>query len=572
MNEAIPRLPLLQGTTRTAVFLLVMAGLVFFAPYHFPVAPNVSLSYLTGFSNRAAFLIFALGCVVFAGLTRGDLGEQTTNNQRLRADTLVKSLIVVSGFCLLSLYPLSTLPHGQESQYTLNRVQMLVAGYRPYLAFEYAYGPAQLYVPFALTKLGFPAFAAFYVWWGLQWLLGTAMLWYLIRFLDLPLQHRRLFFWALFAVELTSVFTQAIVYTPVRAFGSAFLILTVYHAWRRWHSPNLTALCGVVATACGLFISPELGAGVGAGLLCWFLLLAVSKNSTFTGRAWALFVVGIMTLLVISNRLGVFTTLKSFASGAYCYPLLPTFPVLTILCVYLVAACAAARELIRRNYESIVIPMAIGGFAMLPAAMGRCDLWRLQSAAPAFVLGVAVIESAPSIRIWWRPLALCTLLLPLAVIGPIASIRHELQRIRHPLPSLSPPPNLSGCSEIYRTPNVWPSPAETRMHACLDTGYYIDWVNVYSPTAIQRKIEELDRAPRQPLLLFDRPLSEQMKTEETDPSDFNLEGPLLFQPKIKRQPVTYSAIFLYIQQNYMPDPEPISRHGIQYRVWRPKNP
>ena len=570
MTRAISRLPHLRGVTQVAILLLAMFGLVFFAPYHFPVAPSVSLSYLTGFSNRAAFILFAAGCVVFAALTRGDLGALETKNQRLGLWSLTAALAIVAGCCVLSLYPVASLPHGQEAQYSLNRWQMLVAGGRPYLDFEYAYGAAQLYIPLALVKLGSSVFAAYYVVWAIEWLAGTAILWLSVRWLELPVPYRRLVFWAMFAMELRGVFTQSFAYTPVRAFGATFLVLAVFRVWQRWRRPVMTAAVGLGAAACGLAISPELGIGVAVGLLGWLLLLAVRRDSGFTGQAWALFALATVGMFVAADRAGVLITLKSFAGGAYCYPLLPTVPVLCILCVYLIAACAAGRNLFQHNYESMAIPLAVAGFAMLQAAMGRCDLGRLQSAAPAFLLGVAAIEAMPYLRLGWRPIALFSLVLPLGIIGPVSSIHYEFERVRQgsAAPSLGLAP--TACGEIYRTPNLWPAPNAMARQACLDTGYTIDYVNAFTPAAIERKIADLDRRPRQPILLLDRPMPEQMATLETDVSELDWEGPSLFQPRIVHQPVTYAAIFAYIQENYVPDPEPVSRDGVAYRVWRPK--
>ena len=55
----------------TWLFLIVFAAVFFAAPYFVPVRPSVSVSYVVGFSNRAAILIFAAGTAIFAWLSRG---------------------------------------------------------------------------------------------------------------------------------------------------------------------------------------------------------------------------------------------------------------------------------------------------------------------------------------------------------------------------------------------------------------------------------------------------------------------------------------------------------------------
>jgi hypothetical protein len=263
--------------------------------------------------------------------------------------------------------------------------------------------------------------------------------------------------------------------------------------------------------------------------------------------------------------------MKEFSSGAYCFPVLLTIPVLLLLSVYLVATCAGVHQLLSHEYRSMAIPLAVGGLAMVPAAMGRCDLGRLQSAAPGFLLGLGVIEAMPAFRIWWRPLALYTVLLPLGILGPAQLMRHEVQRIRH-ASGLSPAHSPhQPCSEIYRTPNITPALRETAPQDCLDTGYFIGPINAFTPGAIQRKIADLDRRPRQPILLFDLPLSKQMPVLDDGSTPINWEGQALYYPKIRHSPLTYAAIFDYIASNYVPDPNFIRQpDGWNYRVWRPK--
>jgi hypothetical protein len=568
-------LPLLGSARRKAVFVCVMGCAVFFIPYLFPVAPSVGMSYLTGFNNRVAFLLFALGSVLFAYLTKGNIGERTSDDQSLGLPSLFASLGIALSACLLNLFPFRALPHGVEPYYALNRLQMLLAGYRPYLDFEFAYGPSHLYVPYALIKLfACSIFKAFFLWWIFQWLVGVAMLWAIIRHLDFPVRHRRLLYWALFGFQTQSIPNEGIAYTPVRMIGAAFFLLVAYWTWHRTRRSHLAAGVGLLMVVAALAISPELGVGVTAGLLCWYGLLALQKTSQFKPLSWVLFAVGTGGIFLISSRMGLFLTLRDFAGGAYSYPLLPTLQVMLLLAAYLIAGCVAVRDLFNRNYGSMTIPLAIGGFAMLPAAMGRCDVGHLQNAAPAFLLGVAAIETLPAIRNWWRPLALYTLVLPIAIIRPLTQSHQEISQIRHSNFPETSHKALPDCTEIYRTPDIWPPPTETAKQNCIDTGYYIGVVDVFTPATIQRKIAELDRAPRRPILLFDLPLEKQVATLESDLGGLQAsEGESLYHPRMRHQPLTYAPIFTYISQNYSPDPEPIKEpDGSTYRVWRPRNP
>lgn len=573
-ESAMSRAPFLATPLSKIAFLAVLAVCVFFVPYLVPVSPSVSMSYLTGFSNRTAALLFASGCVLFAVLNRGEIAAFTDKNTVLCRFHLYAALAVVAVGCSIDLYPFSTLPHGSEAGYNINRLQMLLAGGRPYRDFEFAYGAAHLYVPYLFVKVfRASALAAYYPWWVLEWFIGTAMIWYTIKHLDLAIERRALLFWALFAMNFPGISLEGIAYTPVRGAGSAFLIIWAHSVFTRARRPLAGFACSLFAICAGLAISPELGVGLAAGLCVWYAVLRVTGDARVSLLGLSIFFIAVGAIFLVANKLDIFATMKEFAGGAFSYPLLLTAPVLLVLSVYVLATCAAVRELFRNNYRSMAIPLAAAGLAMVPAAMGRIDLARLQSAAPAFLLGLGVIEGMPAIRVWWRPLGLYALFLPLGIINPPTMIRAEIQRIRHSSnPGTAQIAPHQPCREIYRTPDILPPVTETAQQSCLETGYFNGPVNAFTPDAINRKINELAQRPRKPVVLFDLPLSRQMPTLETDLSHLQWQGDALYLPKIRHTPVTYDPIFEYIVQNFVPDPNPIPRpDGWNYRVWRPKS-
>lgn len=92
------------------------------------------------------------------------------------------------GLLCLSLAPSRPSPDRRRGAYTLNRIQMLLQGLRPYRDFEFAYGPAHLYIPVLFMRLTYGSVIyGYYAWWLSQWLVGTAMLWAAVRLLQLPL-------------------------------------------------------------------------------------------------------------------------------------------------------------------------------------------------------------------------------------------------------------------------------------------------------------------------------------------------------------------------------------------------
>ena len=577
---------LLRTPFQKTLFLLAMATVVFLVPYFVPVGESIALSYVVGFSNRAAVGLFVLGAVAFAVLSRGELGDASDADKPLAVWHLVAGEAVILGLGLLRIGYKGG-PFG-EALYNINRVELLASGLRPFRDFEYPYGPLQLYGPLAIARLLHLSVPAGYLacWMG-EWAMGGAMIWVILRLLDLPLTRRGLMFWALLSWQIfTGLLLEGIQYTPVRMIGSAFFLVAVHAAWKRWRRPYFTVLLALAALAFELGISPEQAAGVCVGLTGWLVLLAVRGEKRFPAAAALLLCAGSALLFGQAIHFGLFISMFDFAGGAYAVPLLPAPGVLLILFAYVVAACVTVRELWTGRFEALAIPMTLGGFAMLPAAMGRCDLGHLQIAAGAFLFGVGAIEAMPKVRRWWSPLTVALILLPVCVASATPKIMRHLHlaptgqvvaatqpgaAVLRELPVIDAsslfaqrhPP----CGTVYRTPSILQKYDVSPLDVCLETGYYAGFTDILTAADIAKKIAELDRAPRGPLLLFDRPLAESMAAGEKDVAAAgNFLYPEILLPPARHPPLTYAAIIAYVEQNYVPDAEATGG----FRIWRPR--
>jgi hypothetical protein len=276
--------------------------------------------------------------------------------------------------------------------------------------------------------------------------------------------------------------------------------------------------------------------------------------------------------------LGEFSTLLVFSQGVYSFPLLPSPTNLLILTCYVVAACTGVHALLARRFDSVALPMFFTGFALLPAAMGRCDYGHLLMAAPALLLGVAAIDARPHLRIWWWPAALVLIAIPcmavplyprhqmLSHVSPGSARRVSVRRVivydsdpavfaQHP------------CPVIYRTVNIAPKIFETPAQDCLDTGRYWAMLNTFTPGTVDTMLRDLDRRPLHPLVLRDMPLADQLQPIDASlPALYFLElSPWI--PSPRNPPFTYRKLQIYIERNYTPSRTPIAG----FRIWYPKS-
>jgi hypothetical protein len=555
-----------------ALFLLLAA--VFFLPYLVPVAPSVSVSYLVGYNNRAAFLLFSLGSVLFALLCRKPFAESESVDQPLGLPSLLIALAVTLASCAWRLLPFARHQIGGEALYTLNRIQMLLQGLRPYRDFEFAYGPAHLYIPVLIMRLTHGSIIhGYYAWWLLQWLFGIAMLWTAVRLFHLPLPHRRIIFWMLFVLAFPGMGAEGTAYTPTRIIGSAFFVILVASLCHRAKHSILIATTAILCVAAALSISPEQGIAVCAGLLAWFLLLITTGQDVFTIRDLSFFLLGTALVLLGCWRMGEFSTLLVFSHGAYSFPLLPSPYNIVILTCYVAAACAGVHALLARRFNSVALPMFLTGFALLPVAMGRCDYGHLLMAAPILLLGVAAIDARPALRIWWSPLAIV-----LVIIAPNVVVPFYLSHLQKRPETLISPKRLAAyrsdpallayhpCPILYRTVNVAPKAFETAAQDCLDTGRYYVTTNALTPQTVDIMIRDLDRRPLHPLVLRDLPLDEQLEPIADKLPDLHLLELSPWVPRPRNPPFTYQKLQTYIEQNYIPS----RTHIDGFRIWYPR--
>jgi hypothetical protein len=557
--------PTLRSRSSVALALFLFLAAVFFLPYLVPVTPSVSLAYLVGYSNRTALVIFVVGSVLFALLCRNLFPEGTSTDEPISLSPLIIALAIAVAACCFRLFSHEKHVVGVEASYAVNRVQMLVQRLRPYRDFEFAYGPAHLYIPVVIARMTHrSALFGYYTWWITQWILGTAMLWAAIRLLELPLSRRRAVFWILFAIQFSAIIAEGTAYTPTRSIGSAFFVVLVEWLSNRSRKSLLVPIAAILCVGAALAISPEQGIAVFSGLLVWFILLTATGVERLSVYATALFFLGAVALLFCCWRFGEFSSLLIFSKGAYSFPLLPSPSNITILACYIAAACAAVGTLLAKRFDSVTVPLFFTGFALLPAAMGRCDVGHLLMAAPALLLGIAAIEARPALRVWWSPLAI--LLVGIPAVFPLFLWLAGYQRLPQEVGFAPAVLARLPCTLIYRTVNIAPDVSKTPAQDCLDTGRYDRTKDAFTPQTVDMLIAHLDQHPLHPMLLMDLPLAEQLK-----PPDARLDTLRIFEvspwsPPPRNPPFTYQKLQQYIEENYLPSPNRIG----SFRVWYPK--
>ncbi|WP_187290251.1 hypothetical protein [Terriglobus saanensis] len=460
---------------------------------------------------------------------------------------------------------------GGEAQFFLDRQQLLASGEKLYRQIDFMYGPLLLYPGYLFAKvMGVSQVSGYYLWWGIQWLIGVTMTWLFCRFVDIGKSRRLTLFIFLLIPQISSIKDEGSNYTPVRLFCAATLILAVMYVWKRTSDPIRLAIAAVAASALGLAVSPEQGLAVLVAMDAYLVLLAWhNRNLKYLVALGILFLGGVV-MLTIAAHAGLFISLSDFASGGLAFPILASPRTLIILFVYVMAACVFYRKVSLGVIDSTTIPLVVAGCVILPSAMGRCDMGHMMSAMPAFAVGSAAILERPTLRRIWFPFALALLLI-IPVIGIYwVSIMKRVHHFTAPVASATaspgaPPSTMAApenalpgtaelpCDQQYFSPSVVPSPVPVRLLECLDNGFYLGTQDVLTTRAILRKREELVQRPTVPVILQNGPIEDNFVLE-TDLQALRATELSPYAPRARNPRLSYEPLVSYLRDHYTAGP------------------
>jgi hypothetical protein len=628
--QARLRIGPIQRPVAKASLFLVCAATVIFLPYAIPVTPVAGLSYIVQFNNTACVVLFVLCSLAYALLTYTPAQPHALTDTPLTRKHLYLALawIGLSAMAQCLSHKFGAGP-GPESYYAVNRLGLLAQGEHPFRDFEYSYGFLQLLVPALLQRLlRFPILFSFYSWWLLQWVLGTALLWWTIRHLPFRIRWRAPLFWAYLLFQCQLLPREGASYTPLRACCSAAAAIWIARTYDSPHRRWIWATAALGTLLC-LGISPEQGLAVGFGYIAWRLLQMLVDRNTAAGVV-ALDLLAVVLVLAMGLYFDIYHSMKFFHSGSFAIPLLLSIPVCLLLYADLLAFRAVV-EVRSMGEDHRPILMLLVGMVSLPAAFGRADLGHLLFASSIFLLGFAYIQQEKGLRAAWNIGMLFFWLVPV-VLG-IAGVQKTYPRylfnvhgwrrilatsrkshIESPLmgappgvggPSTPPreatpavwaktprvidpqwknngsianlaasdktglPASYNGCPYIYRSIVILADTGSMPANQCIDAMYFFSIIAMYTDGAQQEAIKILDRRPRHPLLFTEAPLEEQLATPDTDATRLaDAAGHSWFVPKAKRKPYELDLLLRYLKQSYVPDPNVVQ--GL--RIWRPKQP
>lgn len=557
--------------------LLIVA--MFFVPYRVPVAPSVSQSYATGFNNHAALLLFLCGGLFFAIAIRPWAFPVPVQDRPLPKTLLYGSMLLSLCACIVWRLDRAGKGMGSESPYLIDRQIHMVAGAHLYRDLEFIYGPLLVYPGYWLQRLtSLSPLQAYMTQWTLEWVVGTAMLWYMVARVRLLTRHRMAVFLFLYACALTMLPTEGTHYTPMRVYCAGFLAVAAGEVVRHPMRASLRAAAFSVAIALGFAVSPEQGVALGLGLSAYSLLLAWKAPSRLTWRAAACVPLAGATAAVAAKAWGMLRSMNGFASGGYNFPLLPSAMNLFILSVYLFGIALVLAVVARKDWLSSAVPLGLCGLPMLTSAFGRCDLEHLTSAVPLYLAGWFCLAR----RSWWFRAALLLAVLMLfdvqSILGLASRVLGRATGQRPPEHATAAPPvapeavgrKITAAGRPYFAPFALPVGTDGLPRWGADSGFFFGIQNVLTTEDLRAKADEIEHRRAPYLLLPDLPQQPDLRfwsAEENIAEVARLEGSR-WAPVVRRPLPDIAVVNQVVSRMYVPTD--MREDG--WRVWALRRP
>jgi len=358
-------------------YAAVSLAAIFYLPTLVPMHPTASDSYLFGYNNRAGVVLLLLFSAVGAIWTKGmnlKLAAPGASEAVPRKVLLISLLAVLSGCLAMYLFAGRFGGFG-ESSYEIDRAWLLSQGRIPYIDFEWPFGAALLYLPVLLSRLlSIGIVPAYYLFWAINCLLGTLLLYAVVNRVDYPTRFKKTIYLIIFCAWFLSILNMGTHYTLVRYTCPLYLVLVVQKRLKGADTRKKVygAFLAVAFTIVSFLISPEIGIAFAFASVCVFLV----SDSAWRGRGLAVFaglVVGLAGVLLIDLKLHVLDTVKASGGGADSFPI-PFAPYMLIFfAATFYCACYVFQRLSFKRFDDNTIGLIAFSVPMTAAALGRCD-------------------------------------------------------------------------------------------------------------------------------------------------------------------------------------------------------
>jgi len=424
-----------KRVTKIIFWLYIIFSLitVFYLPTLFPGKQVEADSYIFGYNNHVGFLLFIVFTFIgafWSQVFHWNLAPAASSD-KVYPKTLWISLGGVCIICFFVYILTSRLSGYGESTYFINRIELTVRGMRPYLDFEFAYGPLFIYIPLALSRcfhITIPN--AYYLFWALCHLGGTWALAIIINKLDFCSLRKNQIFILLYMALLPGYISAGINYTAGRFLLAPLLGLLLYKFLQRNTTKSYLsgAFFATFSVALLLAISPEIGISFSIGAASYYVVCNLRAQRKYWMLPFAILLALLTILILVANHLQLFYLMKHMGDGGFNFPIIPCEHILLFFFSVFVAASYVSTKLLRHELRTNTVLLLLISVPSLAACLGRCDPGHvLYDGIIIFLFALLYVSNWP--KIWgWYSAAFVLIFVLLSGISTLSLYKNEFGR------------------------------------------------------------------------------------------------------------------------------------------------
>lgn len=555
---------------------------ILYIPYFFPVLPSTSDSYIFGYSNRIGILLLFLFASVGAVWTRGLRLDASAprSSAAIPRKYLWLSLTLELAACL-AMY-ISALRSGPaaEAEQQIHRIWLLSIGKKPYIDFDWPWGPSFLYIPVWIAHLfHLTIVQGYFLFWTLCSLTGVLLLYTTINRIDFPSAKKTAIFLLFLPCIVLSVLNMGTNYTWIRYLCPLLFILVIYDIGRR--TPNTPAnhlracILAVLFTAVLMLISPEVT--IAHAFACAVLLYPVNSSTSARTRlpAYLATLAALAVLGLVAFKAHFLDAMLRDGSGANSFPIILAPAVLFFFAAVSIGACYLVQRARNRAIRDNSIALVVFSIPMTAAALGRCDPAHILLNGLGFFLALLLYAST-SVK-WWK-LTRNTFVICFLVLNSIATVFSLFRSFTSPAPPVFPaqdsiaalyPPQPSSDASFEAPFGYTPQAGGFFYSPQIDYGFYDGLLDANTPHDYRVKISELAQHPQRPLLLHQGIFAVCEVHEDINSASISILFTTLYTARAIHTDSVRKPLCDFIQQHYTLA-VPASPQNFQYELWTPK--
>lgn len=563
------------------IYIVFSAAAISYIPKLIPLPPTASYSYLFGYNNTAAialvFILIAGGVVWSKGLSLEFLASG--QSKPVSNVTLILALVAVL-CCCTSIYFFAGRYGGfGESYYLIDRIFLLSQGKVPYRDFEFAYGPGLLYGPLILKyllPLNVPQ--AYYLFWLINCLLGTLLLFKSVNLVNYPTDAKKDIFLLLFLAGVFYLVWMGTNYTLLRFSCPVLFVIVIQRMFRDCtFAAKLRAILSCVAFAAVLIlISPEIAIAFAFASLC---ICFFSRPEPLLERGITVSVL-LVTLSIVfwyAGKLGILDTLLADGGGAINLPILIAPHILVYLAALFVGACYIFRRLHDRRIDDNTAGLIAFSLPMVAPALGRCD------PAHVFFNGLAIFLATMchisnhdrGWRFYKFAFALFCFILP--SLGQLLILSVAFGQVSAFNAQESDLPAKLDLNRLFPTwPGSFLAPfgyrpggVATYHSSRIEYGRFEELIDVSTPRSVTKKVEELKEHPEKALILPKRFENVCQGDVDVERLFISLAFVVPYRGQVVHPDSVRHPICDYIRERYRLEQQPTPQ-TFWYGLWVPK--